>query len=167
MNPFRMRIFLPAMAACFLLSLAALLLGGDSEKAAVSGVTASQPSPAASGMPEAVSILDLLARPDAYDGKFIRIDGFLHVKFEDCAVFMTKEHADYLMGKYGLWVSFKTGEFIKQKDYDCKYVLLEGVFNKSGHGHMQLFGGELREVSRVLELTHWYDGSKELTKPSK
>jgi len=164
MNPVRMRTFLIALSVCFLASLATLSLGGDAEKPNVTGAAAPPPQPTATGRPEAVSIVDLLARPDAYDGKFVRLDGFLHVKFEGTAVFMTKEHADYLMCKYGLWVSFKDGD-VKARDFDCKYVLLEGIFNKANKGHMGLWSGELRDVSRVTEKTRFYDGAKALTKP--
>ena len=112
--------------------------------------TAAPGAPAASqpAALEHVSIVDLLARPDAYDGKPVRVEGYLHDKFEDHGLYMTKEHADYLMGKYGVWVSFRQKSVAlqpegktKTSDFDCKYVLLEGVFNKSGKGHMGLFGG--------------------------
>jgi hypothetical protein len=164
MNPLRAKAFLVALVVCILASLATLSLGVDSEKAKVSGDAAPQPPAAATGQPEAVSIVDLLARPEAYDGKFVRVEGFLHVHFEGTALFMTKEHADYLMCKYGFWVSLDEVKY-PAKDFDGKYVLLEGTFNRANKGHMRLWSGELRDVSRVMELTRFYDGAKAVTKP--
>jgi len=119
-------------------------------------------SSALEGQPTSVSLIRLIANPGEYDGKFVRVEGYLHNKFEDSALYISKDDADYLIGQNGIWVSY--GEKAAVGRTDCKPVLLEGVFNRSGHGHMGMFAGELKSVSRIMELTRWYDGNTELKK---
>ena len=117
------------------------------------------------------SVIELLGRPDEYDGTPVRVTGFLHCKFEDSSIFVAKEHADYLMNGYGLWVSiepdavrFQPKERKTLYDFDGKYVLLEGTFKKGRSGHLGAFNGEIREVHRVMELTRYYDGAEEVSR---
>jgi hypothetical protein len=115
-----------------------------------------------------VSLIQLLAAPEQYHGKLVRVQGFLHIKFEDHALYVSKDHADHLMGRSAVWVSFASApqlqplhdsENKKKRDlsyFDRRYVLLEGVFNKDGHGHLGSYGGEVKQIQRVLELQRWY-----------
>ena len=119
-----------------------------------------------------VSLIQLIANPDKYHGKFVRVSGYLHNKMEDSGLYLCKEDADYLVGKNSLWVRYdaKVSLMGLKKNppllyFDCKMVLLEGTFNKDSNGHLGMFASELNHVSRVLELTRWSDGSTDLKKP--
>jgi hypothetical protein len=123
--------------------------------------------------PQSVSLIQLIATPEKYNGKFVRVEGYLHYKFEDSALYFTKDHADRLDGRNALWVSYASSETIqlqpKEKDgikyFDCEWALLEGIFkyeSDHGHGHMGMFSGELKNVTRVMKQRQWYDGKKEL-----
>ena len=129
---------------------------------ALAGISCAANSSAMDGQPESVSLIRLIATPEAYDGKFVRVEGYLHNKFEDSALYLSKDDADYLVGQNGLWVTYGSVTYKQSLAADGKPVLLEGTFNKSGHGHMGMFAGELKSVSRVMELTRYYDGKKEL-----
>jgi len=41
--------------------------------------------------PEDVSLIQLIANPQAYDGKTVRITGFLHLEFEGNAIYLHNE----------------------------------------------------------------------------
>lgn len=41
---------------------------------------------------------------------------------------------------------------------------MEGTFDATDRGHLGAFGGALVNVSRLLELTRWYDGKIQLKK---
>ena len=127
-----------------------------------------------------VSIVQLLANPADYHGRRVRVVGYLHDKFEDSAIYLSKGDADYLNGENGLWVSYaptvsmaaafagqgKAAQAVRDRGhFDCKMVLVEGVFDKDGHGHGDLSAGELKAVDRLVELTRWFDGGRELVKP--
>jgi hypothetical protein len=103
------------------------------------------------------SLVQILANRDKYDGKVVQVEGFLHVRFEDKAIYLSKESADYGMTRNGFWVTFDKkavpyeGE-VGPKQFDKKYVLIEGRFNKKSRGHLGLFQGAIENVDRVLEL---------------
>ncbi len=131
---------------------------------------------ASNDTPLDTSIIQLIANPEKYHNKLVRTEGYLHNKFEDSGLYLSKEDADHLVGKNALWVTYDVKEAINllgqiknpQLHYfDCKMVLLVGTFNKDSNGHRGMFAGELSHVSRVLELTRWYDGPNDLTKAKK
>lgn len=123
-----------------------------------------------------VSFVSLLANPEKYDGKRVRISGFLHVQFEDNAIYLHKDDADHLIGDNALWVDYVEKPSLEPvcKDkfsssganarfFDGRYVLIEGKFNMKRRGHLGAFSGTIEEVSRVLELRRWFDGTRKVT----
>lgn len=125
--------------------------------------------------PTSVSLIQLIADPDKYHGKFVRVSGYLHNKFEDSGLYLSKEDADYLVCTNSLWIQYNDKNVMLQglkknpslNYFDCKMVLVEGTFDKESHGHRGMWAGELKHVSRVLELTRWHDGVTDVTKPNK
>jgi hypothetical protein len=119
--------------------------------------------------PQSVSLVQLLASPEKYDGQFVRVEGFLHNKFENSALYLSKGDADYLIGKNALWVSYSDGVRLqprgdadkkKERDllyFDRRFVLLEGRFDKDVRGHMSAYSGGLTGVTRIMELKRYYD----------
>lgn len=114
------------------------------------------------------SMVELLANPKKFHGKFVQVSGFLHNQFEDTALYMTKEDADYLNGRQGVWIVFDNPKIQKQPDksleyFDCKRVFLEGTFDTNIGGHLGLTSpAGIRNVSRIVEETRYFDGKKHL-----
>jgi hypothetical protein len=105
----------------------------------------------------------VLANPDRFHGKRISIKGFLHVDFEGTAVYLCKDHADYLITENGLCVDFdpqaieveqRTGGPTK---LHRKWVLLEGTFDKDNRGHHGSWSGALTKVDRAEECRQYYE----------
>jgi predicted metal-dependent HD superfamily phosphohydrolase len=102
----------------------------------------------------------------------VKLFGYLHTMFEDSALYLSKDYADYLAGAYAIWVSYDSAVKLEPivgavKDlhyFNGRYVMLEGFFNMKERGHTGIFSGGLEKVVRVLELRRWYDGRKDLTK---
>jgi hypothetical protein len=120
-----------------------------------------------------VSVIHLVSRPEQYDGKRVKLFGYLHVRFEDSALYLSKDDADYLTGANAIWVSgYDPAAKLEPIDgvvkdlryFDGRYVMLEGFFKMKERGHMGMFSGGIGQIVRVLELQRWYDGRKELTK---
>lgn len=113
-------------------------------------------------------MVQLLANPGAFHGKVIRVYGYLHVKFEDSCLYLSKDDADHLNGKQSFWISYSETVELQPKQpiekFDCKFVLIEGIFDKNHEGHMDAAAGGIMKTSRVMEGTRWYDGKKQLTK---
>ena len=121
-----------------------------------------------------VSIYQLIANPEKYHNRSVVISGYYRVGFELSALFASRDDADYLIGKNSLWVTFSnkdlklepTGSNLNRvpKDvsyFDGKYVLMEGIFNKDACGHMGMSSGEIRSVSRIIELKRFSTATKD------
>lgn len=110
-----------------------------------------------------ISMISVLTNPDQYRGKRCRIQGFLHLQFEDNRLYFSKEFADYLSSENSIYVSldenvhlepsvrFSTianayGKLVPQYFHE-KVVMLEGTFDDTLRLH----------VSRILESDHYKD----------
>jgi len=65
------------------------------------------------------------------------------------AIYLSKEDADYGITENGFWVTLNK----KFKQYDRKYVLIEGTFDKDDRGHFSAYQGTIENITRVVELT--------------
>lgn len=100
-----------------------------------------------------VSLINLIATPEKYHGKWIRVQGVANFEFEGNALFLHRE--DFKIGtKNAVWLSpstsaLKVDEATLAKDFNGKYVVVEGIFDMNNHGHMDLFSGSINNVSRI------------------
>ena len=97
-----------------------------------------------------VSLVKLIANPEKYDGKILQIIGYLNLEFEGNAVYLHKEDYENGLTKNGFWVDF-SGPIKENKKLDCskKYVIIVGRFDMQRTGHMSLFGGTIKDISRL------------------
>jgi hypothetical protein len=99
--------------------------------------------------PTDASLIQLIANPDKYDGKFVRVIGFVRLEFEGNAMYLHREDYENSLLKNAVWID-PTSEMMKQREkFDKKYVLLEGTFDAKRFGHMGLFSGELHQLKRA------------------
>ena len=100
-----------------------------------------------------VSLVSLIATPEKYHEKKVRIVGYVNIEFEGNGIYLHKD--DYKHGIYsnGFWISIDKN--IRQKIADEKmnksYVLLEGIFNMNQRGHMGLWSGEIEQITRIIK----------------
>jgi hypothetical protein len=124
-----------------------------------------------------VSLISIIANPERYDGFYVQVTGYLHLRSEDFGLYLSKTDGDYLNGKNAVWVSFAQNVrkvpivLLGQKDtsnsiqyFDGKYVTMTGVFDKSHMGHMGTYSGTLRDIDSIVEDRKWYDGRQDLWK---
>jgi hypothetical protein len=101
-------------------------------------VAASAPEPLRVGM------IQLLATPEKFDGKLIQVSGFLRLEFEGNALYLHEEDYRHHLFKNGVWVDLAQSDSV-----NMHYVLIEGVFTATHHGHLGLFGGSIEKITRV------------------
>lgn len=114
------------------------------------------------------SIAALIATPERYSGKMIRITGVMILELEGNAIYVSKSDAGKHVFKNSIWLELdhsKLGipenepsdpEQLKQaiskakrlKGMSGKYVILEGIFDKDSRGHLGLFSGTVN-VTRI------------------
>ena len=114
---------------------------------------------------QSVSLVALLANPDKYDGKLVRVSGFLHHKFEDNHLYISKDDADYLLTENGISVSYSKDLKTEPRgfpleQYDAAYVLMEGRFRYLRFPSRSDIGAisELIDVTRIRRRDRSYDG---------
>lgn len=98
--------------------------------------------------PVDVSIIQLIATPEKYQGKRVRILAFLRVEFEGSAVYLHKEDYEQAIHRNGLWIDLPRG-ISSGKGLTNQYVLVEGVFDGKQNGHMGLWSGTITDVTRL------------------
>lgn len=97
------------------------------------------------------SIINLLATPEKYHNKRVRVIGYLNLEFEGNAIYLHKEDYKKSITVNGLWVTFTDGtwEKIKKYNFNKSYFLVEGTFDMTSFGHMGLWSGTIRDITRI------------------
>jgi hypothetical protein len=95
-----------------------------------------------------VSMVQLIANPREYDGKLVRIIGFVRLEFEGDAVYLHKEDYQHWILKNGLWLDVNDVVNERRGVLNSKYALIEGVFDAKDTGHMGLFSGKIHKIRR-------------------
>jgi hypothetical protein len=101
-----------------------------------------------------VSMISLIATPEKYEGRQIRIIGYLNLEFEGNGIYLHKDDYEYGIPKNGLWVEMSMDSIQLPQIKKCikNYVLIEGTFDL-GEGHMGAFSGSIKNITR-LEVWH-------------
>src|SRR5262249_1764153 len=55
--------------------------------------------------PLSVSLLQLIATPADFDGKYVRVHGFVRIEHEGTAIYLHREDAEHMLTKNGLWLA--------------------------------------------------------------
>jgi hypothetical protein len=106
-------------------------------------------SPIKAEEPVDVTMIQLIASPEKFDGKLIRVIGFLRLEFEGDALYLHREDYENTLLGNGIWVDV-TPEIAKESDtLNMNYVLLEGVFSSSERGHMGMWSGSITSIRRA------------------
>ncbi|MFL5386343.1 MAG: hypothetical protein ACJ8GN_27815 [Longimicrobiaceae bacterium] len=100
-----------------------------------------------------VSIIQLIARPEQFDGRKVRVIGYLWLEFEGNAIYLSEGDQKHGLTKNGLWVDFARGTLETGREYSGHYVLVEGIFRAGRHGHMSLWSGTIEGITRA---TLWH-----------
>ena len=103
-----------------------------------------------SRQPMSVSLVQLIANPKTYHGKFVRVVGFVSVRFEGKAVYLHEDDYRHGIHKNGLWLDLggsKSGH--EYAEFHEKYVLIEGTFVANMKGHRGAYSGAIKNIKRI------------------
>jgi hypothetical protein len=105
-----------------------------------------------------VSIINLIATPDLYHNKIIRVIGVGHLEFEANVLCLSTEDIKHGISKNCLWVTPNLPSIGASQEelsnFNGGYVLIEGTFNKNREGHMGLNSGSIDNVTRYQNWAH-------------
>ena len=96
-----------------------------------------------------VTMIQLIATPEKYDGQLVRVIGVGNLEFEGNCISLSKEDLKYGVG-HSIWIELgeKAISYEEAKKFNGEYVIVEGIFDKDDCGHMDMFCGSIKNVSR-------------------
>jgi hypothetical protein len=93
-----------------------------------------------------VSIVQLIATPEAFDGKEVQVVGFLRLEFEGNVLYLHEEDYRHRIYKNGLWVRPNAKMMANADKLNMHYVIIKGRFNARDKGHMGLGSGTITDI---------------------
>jgi hypothetical protein len=97
-------------------------------------------------------MISIIANPERYDGKRLRMIGYLHLEFEGDMLCPTLEIYGARDAASCIWIE-ATPQMQRLSDH---YIIVEGRFSSSDRGHMGMFSGALQNVTRA---DRWSSGT--------
>jgi hypothetical protein len=99
------------------------------------------------------SLLELITRPEVYDGRRVRVIGFVNFEFEGNALYLAKTDWEHGLTRSAVWIDpppgFRSDWGPARAQPNRTYVIVEATFRASRRGHVNLFSGALEEVTRL------------------
>lgn len=96
----------------------------------------------------AVSLLRLLAAPETYDGRLVRVVGFAHLEYEGDALFLHREDFDRMIHTNSVGLSLTRAQSLQWRDLSDRYVGVEARFKATTPGTREFRAGRLSEIAR-------------------
>jgi hypothetical protein len=106
-------------------------------------------APIQAQQPTDVTLVQLIANPEKFEGRLIRVIGFLRLEFEGNVLYLHREDYENAILGDGIWVDVTPAITKQSATINMHYVLLEGVFNSSDRGHMGMWSGTIKQIRRA------------------
>ena len=115
-----------------------------------------------------LSLVELIARPEIYDGHRVLVRGFVTLEHEDNGLYLSSEDAAIPIRKNGLWLDLpsRAAEGSQLFLWNRRYVLVEGTFSALNSGHMDLWSGAILDISRYRAISGGEGRADERRTPS-
>jgi hypothetical protein len=94
-------------------------------------------------------MVQLIANPEKYDGKSVRIIAFLNLEFEGNALYLHREDYEKSLPTNAIWISLTDQQENSSKTLSGGYVLVEGTFRARDRGHLGMFAGSVEQITRI------------------
>jgi hypothetical protein len=107
---------------------------------------------------EDVTMIQLIATPEKYDGKLVRVIGVGNLEFEGNYLSLDMENYKHQLGN-DIWLELgsRATSYEEAQAYNGKYVIVEGFFHMNEKGHFSMFHGTIKDVSRYEPWTVYFD----------
>jgi hypothetical protein len=116
-------------------SVAAVVCGLTTLSAGVAA-KGTQPAP-----PRRVSLIQLVASPEEFDGKLVQVAGYCFLGFEERGLYLNQEDWSYGVNKNAIWLDLKG-----HSELSGQYVLMEGIF--SANDQTDDYSGSLKKITQ-------------------
>jgi hypothetical protein len=111
--------------------------------------------------PASVSLVQLIASPESFDGKDVSVVGFLHLGFESNHLFLHREDCEVRIYRNSLWVDLDPKVKADAAKLNLHYVWLTGTFSASDKGHLSMSSGAVKGVREIMAWPPEYGHEKQ------
>jgi len=94
-------------------------------------------------------MVQLLANPEKYDGKHVRVVGYLHFEPEANAIYLHREDVEHHLIRNGVWLSLADG--VSFDGCQDAYVLIEDVYPRNT-GAQSAWSGTITRATRCVKV---------------
>lgn len=98
-----------------------------------------------------VSIYQLIANPEKYDGKEVYVIGFMHMEFEGDVIYAHREDWAHTLIQNGIAFDVPQNSYSSWMKMNNNYVVVQGVFSATERGHLALRAGSLTKITKLVK----------------
>lgn len=98
-----------------------------------------------------VSLISIIAAPEKFDGKKVRVIGVFRYEYECIALYLSKFDYDNRFGKNGVDIVLPEEISTAAAELSGKPVILEGTYHKIREGTITLRTGKIDNITRFEE----------------
>ena len=98
---------------------------------------------------KSVSMIELIANPEKFDGKRVFVSGFVHFEFEGNGLYLHDEDFVDNIWKNGIGLSVTPEQEKRYAVCDAKYCFVVGTFHAVKPGYSSLWSGHLSDVTAM------------------
>jgi hypothetical protein len=98
--------------------------------------------------PTDVSIVQLIANPDKFDGKLVSLIGFIHIGREQDLIFLGQEDFNHALAQNALWFHLSEQMGKDWQKLNRNYVSVVGVFSARHEGPYGCPNGGVSSIKR-------------------
>lgn len=100
-----------------------------------------------------ISLINLISNSKDFDGKFVRVIGVCEYEFEGYGLYLSINDYDYGISKNAIWLELDENDLLNNnsdlKFMNGKYVIIEGIFEGNDNGHLDLYSGTIKNITRM------------------
>jgi hypothetical protein len=98
-----------------------------------------------SGIVAPVSLVQLIAAPEKFEGRRVRVQGFCRFVFEEQSLYLHREDSDTFNAANAVWLATKE----RHENLNDTFVRVEGTFTTKDKGHLGVWPGALVRITRL------------------
>jgi hypothetical protein len=98
---------------------------------------------------QTVTMQQLLAEPQRFEGQRVRTTGFLRLEFEANALYPTRDDFNNAAMEHAVWLDLSNAQLRRLGKLNNGHVVVEGEFSVQYKGHGGKWLGVLRHVAGV------------------
>lgn len=113
------------------------------------------------GTSNLVSLIQLIAHPESYEGEWVDLRGVLEIDSRESALYFGPQDAFHQIPVNRVPLLLDDYQIEEYKNLSGKYVLLQGRFTSRKKGHLRLASGSLEYIQGIIKqptAREWEEG---------